>query len=144
LAADAENAHIYSLDERGIVSCLDDVGFAAIGSGSWHAKSRLMQWGYVNSTLFVQALAASFAAKRAAEVAPGVGTATDIHILFKTGPEPLRPDIATHLPSLYERRAQLETQIVNDLNDFIGAIGPTAAASPASEGDGSATAGATP
>jgi hypothetical protein len=149
LANDADDAHIYSLDERGVVSCLDDVRFAAIGSGSWHAKSRLMQWGYVNSTLFVPALAASFAAKKAAEVAPGVGAATDIYVLFKTGAEPLRPDVAVQLPELYERykagRAQLEAQIVHDLDEFVGTLGPTTPANPpARDTDGGDPSGHSP
>lgn len=40
---------IFEVNTQGIVSCHDDVGFSAIGSGAWHAKSRLMQAGYVNT-----------------------------------------------------------------------------------------------
>jgi 20S proteasome alpha/beta subunit len=60
-----ENSHIYLVDTRGMVSCCDDVGFAAIGSGAWHARSRLMQAGYTNSQRFAAALAMTYAAKKA-------------------------------------------------------------------------------
>jgi hypothetical protein len=75
--------------------------FRQLGDGAWHAKSRLMQAGYVNTAHFAPALAAIFVAKKAAEVAPGVGTATDIHIVFKNQVEPLRPDLAAKLSELY-------------------------------------------
>ena len=34
---------VYGVDTKGMITCHDDVGFAAIGSGAWHAKSRLMR-----------------------------------------------------------------------------------------------------
>jgi len=55
---------IYAVDTKGMISCHDDVGFAAIGSGSWHAKSRLMQFGHVNSNTFATALTVTYAAKK--------------------------------------------------------------------------------
>jgi 20S proteasome alpha/beta subunit len=58
------NAHIYEVDRQGTVRSFDDIGFAAIGIGAWHAKSRLMQAGYVNTLTLAPALAATFAAKR--------------------------------------------------------------------------------
>ena len=59
-----EISHIYEVDKYGTTSCFDDIGFAAIGIGAWHAKSRLMQAGYVNTLGLAPALAATFAAKR--------------------------------------------------------------------------------
>jgi hypothetical protein len=73
---------LFSVNEQGIVRCYDDVGFAAIGSGSSHALSRLMQVGYSSNVPYVQGLAAAFAAKKAAEIAPGVGKRTDVRLIF--------------------------------------------------------------
>jgi hypothetical protein len=129
VGSDGQSAHIYEVDTRGMVSCLNDVGFAAIGIGAWHAKSRLMQAGYVNMALFAPALAAIFAAKKAAEVAPGVGIATDMHIIFKDRVEPILPDVAAKLSELYESykndRLFLEQNAVNELQKFIDQFGTT-------------------
>jgi hypothetical protein len=78
-----------AVDTGGSVNCCDDVGFAAIGIGAWHAKSRLMQGGYINNMFFAPALAVLYAAKKAAEIAPGVGRATDIQIVLREGHFPL-------------------------------------------------------
>ncbi len=129
VGSDGENAHIYAVDTRGMISCLNDVGFAAIGIGAWHAKSRLMQAGYVNTVTFAPALSAVLAAKKAAEVAPGVGTDTDIHIIFKSNVETLRRDIAIKLLELYEsyknERLSLDQRTVNELQNFIDSLGTT-------------------
>jgi hypothetical protein len=97
VGSDGTNAQIYSLDSRGTVSGMDDVGFAAIGMGAWHAKSRLMQSGYTNAFSYIPALSAVFAAKKNAEVAPGVGTATDMHLVFRGRIERLDVSVATKM-----------------------------------------------
>jgi 20S proteasome alpha/beta subunit len=123
VGGDGENAHIWLVDENGCASCLDDVGFAAIGSGAWHAKSRLMQMGYVNSLVFAPALAASFAAKKAAEVAPGVGSATDLNVVFHNVVETLRPDVVDKLHEIYasyiQERTLLDQKAVAELQSFV-------------------------
>jgi hypothetical protein len=81
---------------------LNDVGFGAIGMGAWHAKSRLMQNGYVNTVVYAQALSAAYAAKKSAEIAPGVGKHTDMHLVLKEGINPIMPDYFDKLESLYE------------------------------------------
>jgi len=116
-------AHIYSINHRGVVDCADDVGFAAIGVGAWHANSRLMQIGYVNRLNYAPALAAIYAAKRAAEIAPGVGKATDIHLIFKEHWIPMWPATAQKLTEVYAKyekaRSNLELSIVQELQEFI-------------------------
>jgi hypothetical protein len=85
VASDGTNGHIIHVDSRGTTSNMDDIGFSAIGIGSWHARSKLMQSAYVNSCNFATAITQTFAAKCAAELAPGVGKLTDAHIVFKSG-----------------------------------------------------------
>jgi hypothetical protein len=47
-------------------------------------------------------LALTYAAKRAAKLAPGVGSGTDISIVFRDGIERITKETFEHLASLYE------------------------------------------
>ena len=65
------------------VNCQNLVGFAAIGVGVWHANSQLMFAGHTKYRTFPETLLSVYSAKKRAEVAPGVGEATD---MFCVGP----------------------------------------------------------
>lgn len=103
MGADSNNQDVflYTVDTQGIAHFMNDVGFAAIGIGAWHAKSQLMQVGYVNSVSFAPALAATFAAKKRADIAPGVGEYTDVNLILRDTYFPLWPDIATAANKIY-------------------------------------------
>jgi hypothetical protein len=75
-------AHIY-LAHEAEVTCQDRVGFAAIGIGTFHAESQFMFAGYDSKWSFPKTLLLAHAAKKRAEVSPGVGKATD---MFAIGP----------------------------------------------------------
>jgi 20S proteasome alpha/beta subunit len=113
---------IYHVDNRGTVSCFNDIGFASIGAGAWHAKSRLMQFGYEKNTPFVTALGMTYAAKKSAEVAPGVGKTTDIKIIFRHHVEPLMDATQNKLQELYEEYEKghqaLGVTAIQRLNDW--------------------------
>jgi hypothetical protein len=68
-----KSAHIYQIDAQGMVTCHDDINFAAIGIGSNHAKSHFMFSRYPKLLTYYQALPIIYGAKRRAEVAPAVG-----------------------------------------------------------------------
>lgn len=78
-------AHIYTVGTHNGISnflnCHDSVGFAAIGSGYWHANSQLMIGGHTRLSPGPETLALVYAAKKRAEVAPGVGKETDIFVI---------------------------------------------------------------
>ncbi|MEK6644565.1 MAG: hypothetical protein AABZ08_11715 [Planctomycetota bacterium] len=74
---DEYGAHIYEAD-NGDIRCHNSVGFAAIGAGSWHAMSQMMFAGHTRYKPLPETLLLTYAAKRHAEVAPGVGTGTDM------------------------------------------------------------------
>lgn len=114
VGSDGENAHIYLIDPQGTVQCFDDVGFAAIGIGGWHAKSRLMQAQYTNTAGFAQALAAAFAAKKAAEIAPGVGTVTDMFVILRSGIERLSPEAHALVQRLFDQHQGSVRKLVDD------------------------------
>lgn len=101
LGAHSPTAQLYSIDTMGGVSCNDDLGFAAIGIGGWHAKSRLMQSGYTNNWMFADAVATLYAAKKAAEAAPGVGRRTDIQFLMRGGHFELWDNVHRQLERIY-------------------------------------------
>lgn len=105
VGGDDGEATIYAIDTIGRVRCYDDVGFAAIGIGAEHARSQLMQGGYVRTSIFASALAMVFAAKKAAQIAPGVGDTTDLYLVFKDRIERLRTDVHSKLRELYKEYA---------------------------------------
>ena len=78
---DAEGSHIYTIDHEGMAYCNDSVGFAAVGSGARHANSHFMFTRYTADSDIGRAVLAVYAAKRRAEVAPGVGEETDMFII---------------------------------------------------------------
>jgi hypothetical protein len=79
---DSGGAHIYTAQKE-VISCNDVVGFSAIGAGAWHADSQLMFAAHTKWNVFGETLLTTYASKKRAEVAPGVGTATD---MFYIGP----------------------------------------------------------
>lgn len=85
VGADEQNAHLYLVDKKYNVSCHDDIGFLAIGIGSWHANSQLMQVRYSREWQFAQAIALTYASKKQAEIAPGVGADTDLYMVHRAG-----------------------------------------------------------
>jgi len=145
---DEKIPHIYEVDKYGSIRCYNDVGFAVIGIGGWHARSRLMQFGYVNTLPYMAALAAIYAAKRAAEIAPGVGKAqTDIKLVFRDTNETLYPHVHAKLKELYERFEKEQTEraiaLIAELSQFSYAAKPEVqqpdqVALPASSHDGRA------
>jgi hypothetical protein len=78
---DASGAHVFHVSNPGSCWQLDKLGYAAIGSGGIHATIRLSLGGQTRSRELVETLAEVYNAKRAAEVAPGVGGATDIAVI---------------------------------------------------------------
>jgi 20S proteasome alpha/beta subunit len=76
---DSLGAHIFTLD-NGRIYCADRVGFASVGAGYWHANSHLMGINHTATRAFPETLFHTFYAKRRAEIAPGVGTETDMFI----------------------------------------------------------------
>jgi hypothetical protein len=103
IVASVENNHakLYHIDGSGFVTAHEDTGFLAIGIGYPHANSQFMSAGYANSWPFFPTLSLAYAAKKRAEVAPGVGKATDIHIITRDGNFPLDAFLIEKLSELH-------------------------------------------
>ncbi len=80
-----KTAHIFYVDNHGLVHCYDDVGFATIGMGNNHANHQFMRHGYANTFGYYQALMLTYSAKKEAEIAPSVGKATDMRQITRDG-----------------------------------------------------------
>ena len=125
VGTDDISPHIYWVDRNGSVRCMDDVSFHAIGIGAWHAKSQLMQAKYIKNTYFSTALTQIYAAKRRAEIAPGVGALTDIHIVGRGVHVPLNPDLMKQLEIQYQAYSKKHDKIseksANNLQEYMNA-----------------------
>lgn len=78
---DTMGAHIYIAENNNQIwkiSCRDSVGFASIGAGQRHADSEFMFAQHAPSKILSKTLLLIYSAKKRAESAPGVGTATDM------------------------------------------------------------------
>ena len=100
---DVSGAHLYVVDD-GKIQCADWVGFAAIGAGAYHADSYLMFAKYVKSSPIPLGLWSTYAAKKRAETAPGVGVHTDMFILgvVPGSYDVVRQDIMNKLEEIYQ------------------------------------------
>ncbi|MBX9777079.1 MAG: hypothetical protein K2Y71_22090 [Xanthobacteraceae bacterium] len=64
--------------------CYDSIGFAAIGAGGRHARAEFLAAGHTYRTPLPEALWNVYLAKKRSEVAPGVGSATDMYMMGPT------------------------------------------------------------
>jgi len=118
---DQSGPHLYVAD-GGKVWCQDAVGFAAVGSGASHAKSQLMFSGHTASSPFNKTLYHIYAAKKRAEVAPGVGQETDSFIAWQLGGSSvIRDDIIDLVKTAYEEVEQQSKQITVETEEKVHA-----------------------
>jgi len=96
-----------------------------------------MQFGYINSHALPTAIVVGYAAKKAAEVAPGVGENTDIRIVFRDHSEELRADVGDKLYELFleykEKAHKLGLDCIEEMHEYIGTV-PTQAPNESSKG----------
>ncbi len=78
-------AHIYSIEDPGIVNCFDRLGYNAIGSGDRHALYYIIGNDHQENSGLKETLFLVYAAKKKAELAPGVGNAIEMAIIRKSG-----------------------------------------------------------
>jgi 20S proteasome alpha/beta subunit len=78
---DDSGSHLFVVTHPGILLPIDTTGFAAIGSGGLHAAVRMSLGKHTRMAPLVEAAHSVYEAKKAAEVAPGVGNLTDMAII---------------------------------------------------------------
>jgi hypothetical protein len=122
---DLDGAHI-AVVRNSQFENVDAVGFAAIGAGDWHANSQFMFSKHTRARGFAETLLLTYSAKRRAEVAPGVGSATD---MFTVGPflgnciNPVGDHVINKLNAIHEdvnsRIRQSEQESKQVVSDFV-------------------------
>jgi 20S proteasome alpha/beta subunit len=73
--------HLFAVTHPGVLLPMETTGYAAVGSGGVHAAVRLSLGQHNKVASLVDTVYNVYEAKRAAEVAPGVGTLTDLAII---------------------------------------------------------------
>lgn len=107
---DNSGAHLWSALD-GEVWCQDQVGFAAVGVGQNHANSQLMMAKFTKWMEHADGAFLTFLAKKRSEIAPGVGTETD---MFMIGPDPgtaqiILPSVISKFGAIYARLQRRES-----------------------------------
>ncbi len=82
---DDGGARLAYVGHPGTLAWLDKLGYGSIGSGAIHATMRLALAGQSRATSLQDAFYRVYEAKRASEVAPGVGPTTDMAIVRREG-----------------------------------------------------------
>lgn len=110
---DETGAHVYEIYASGHWRCVDAAGFSAIGGGSRHAESQFMFAGHSGVRQFPETQFLTYTAKRRAEVAPGVGAATDMFVVFGLGRySPLQNEEVKRLSELYQAMKEMQEAAV--------------------------------
>jgi 20S proteasome alpha/beta subunit len=105
--ADDSGAHLFIESHPGLVAPADTMGFAAIGSGGLHAAIRLSLAQHTKASTLVDAVYGVYEAKKAAEVAPGVGKLTDMAFIKEGHIRFANPELFTILDSGGKDRSSL-------------------------------------
>src|ERR1019366_270203 len=80
----ATGSHVYYVGHPGTMVSFDKIGYNAVGSGASHVAIKFALDCLHPKTPLGDVLLAVYAAKRAAEVAPGVGQETEIKVISAT------------------------------------------------------------
>jgi hypothetical protein len=119
---DATGAHIYTASTNSI-QCHDAVGFAAIGGGYWHANSQMMAFNYTPENSLPDALMMVMFAKKRAEIAPGVGDATDMFSILGLGrAQRIGDHVTTVLEKQYAEEKRRQQSLANRSRQKINAF----------------------
>lgn len=125
LGCEDKNAHIYHVDRDGLVTAHDDIGFASIGNGGIHASAHFMRREHVATAWYWKTLFTAFAAKKRAEVAPGVGDKTDMFLVTRNGVDKMPEDMMEEFEKRYKARQaaakEADDNEAIDLSEFFGA-----------------------
>jgi ATP-dependent protease HslVU (ClpYQ) peptidase subunit len=102
VGVDDHGSHLFTVGNPGGQFLEHDViGYAAIGSGALHALQAMIGFKHATSQDLNETVFRAYAAKRRAEVAPGVGRETDMLVIDSSGVCRLGADTLTELEQLY-------------------------------------------
>jgi hypothetical protein len=115
---DDTGGHIYLVTHPGQMVPFDKIGYGVTGSGGTHASIKLaLELQHPKSSL-ADTLLAVYAAKSAAEVAPGVGHETEIFVISPTDLWPASDELLKALQAgLDEERKRPDTNKIKETYD---------------------------
>lgn len=116
---DESGAHIYSIENPGSIQCFDRLGYHAIGIGHRHATLHLVSLGQHQSASINETIVNVFCAKKAAELAPGVGQATTMKVVSFNETKSIRHEALKKFESHWEHQ---RNPVVQELNDTVAKI----------------------
>lgn len=112
---DESGAHIYRIDNPGISECFDSLGFNAIGIGQDHAVLSLIDNKYTIKMDLNEATYLVYEAKRRSEIAPGVGSETDVFVIKDEKIIELSKEKIKDIEKIYEKRVKPKKKEIIDL-----------------------------
>jgi hypothetical protein len=112
---DDTGARIAYVGHPGTVAWLDKLGYAAIGSGGIHATTRLALGSQTRNSALTDTLYRVYEAKKAAEVAPGVGKDTDMAVVTLHGTQACSNDVLAALNRAHGARNPAGIPALDDL-----------------------------
>ena len=138
---DESGQHLCVINQPGIYTVHDRIGFASVGIGQRHAESQFMFAGYTPQWAFPKALYLTYIAKKHAEVAPGVGQYTDLAVIT-SGPSAnivvldpfvgeLKSAYDAELHAMGPARQSSENYVDEALRHFLSIPPPTVQPNPA-------------
>lgn len=116
---DSGGASIFGIVNPGISSCYNRVGYHSIGSGMSHALLSLVSSGQHWSTDLNRSVYNVYCAKKQAELAQGVGNATEMRIVTQSG---IRSVAAKEMETLEKIRTSAVTPMIKGLDSKIGEL----------------------
>jgi 20S proteasome alpha/beta subunit len=105
---DDAGAHLFAIQHPGVLLPMQTTGFTAIGSGGTHAAVRISLGGQAPAVKLPETIYNVYEAKRAAEVAPGVGALTDLAVLTAKGVAFLNEAQLTEMAAFHKKEPGLK------------------------------------
>jgi hypothetical protein len=119
---DGPSARIAHVHNPGALRWTDGMDFYAVGSGAIHAFTSLLLSGYSSALPVEKALLQVFRAKCAAEIAPGVGHETDLHVGNSSGFRAVEGAVLQELRNLHDTAvASAKSQNYGKLKELLDA-----------------------
>ena len=115
-------AHIRSILNPGLVNCYDTLGFHAIGVGYLHAIQVFIGHRYDTSFSMEEAMNIVYSAKKAAEVAPGVGNETDISVILPDRIGHIDPKIIKELSKIYQEVRKSPVEVIKESSSRLASL----------------------
>lgn len=98
---DGSGAHIFAIEDPGTTQCFDRLGYHSVGSGHRHALLTLVAKAQHKTADLYTTIFNVFSAKKAAELAPGVGSATEMRIITRQGVQAVGSEMVERLEQIF-------------------------------------------